>query len=55
MNMSKSTFSFVPSQDFSRAWDDNDLYIKYNLNKEEIELIESSMKPMGNGGANNGK
>jgi site-specific DNA-methyltransferase (adenine-specific) len=55
MNMSKSTFSFVPCQDFSRAWDDNDLYIKYGLEKEEIELIESSMKPMGNGVTNNGK
>ena len=49
MNMSKSTFSFVPVQDFSRNWEDNDLYVKYELTKEEIELIESSMKPMGSG------
>ena len=55
MNMSKSTFSFVPCQDFSRAWEDNDLYIKYGLNQEEIELIENSMKPMGNGVTTNGK
>ena len=46
MNMSKSTFSFVPCQDFSRAWNDNDLYVKYGLTKEEIALVENTMKPM---------
>ena len=31
MNMSKSTFSFVPVQDFSQAWTDDALYEKYSL------------------------
>ena len=47
MNMSKSTFSFVPMQDFSSPWCDDDLYHKYNLTDDEIQLIEETMKPMG--------
>jgi site-specific DNA-methyltransferase (adenine-specific) len=47
MNMSKSTFSFVPVQDFNQIWTDEALYKKYDLDNEEVELIESSMKPMG--------
>ncbi len=53
MNMSKSTFSFVPVQDFSRVWTDNDLYEKYGLSTSEIDLIEITMKPMPNGGNRN--
>lgn len=50
MNMSKSTFSFVPVQDFTRLWTDNDLYEKYGLSDSEIDLIEATMKPMPSGG-----
>lgn len=49
MNMSKSTFQFVPIQDFSRRWTDADLYEKYKLSDSEIELIEKIMKPMKGG------
>lgn len=55
MNMSKATFSFVPIQDFTHSWDDEELYAKYDLDLEEIALIEATMKPMGNGGSDNGK
>lgn len=47
MNMSRNTFSFVPMQDFNLSWSDDDLYQKYNLSKDEIQLIETTMKPMG--------
>ena len=50
MNMSKSTFSFVPVQDFSKSWTDYDLYEKYGLTDIEKDLIEVTMKPMPNGG-----
>ena len=46
MNMSKSTFSFVPVQDFTKQWTDDLLYEKYKLTSEEIRLIEDTMKPM---------
>lgn len=40
------TYRFVPVQDFSRAWTDEDLYVKYELTEEEIAFIESMIKPM---------
>ena len=40
------TYCFVPIQDFSKSWTDKELYEKYNLNQEEIDFIESMIKPM---------
>ena len=45
-NMTQATYSFVPMQDFSKPWTDEELYKKYNLSKEEIDFIESMIKPM---------
>ena len=45
-NMTQSTYSFVPMQDFSKPWSDEELYKKYKLTKEEIAFIESMIKPM---------
>ena len=39
-------YSFVPMQDFSKPWTDEELYQKYNLSQEEIDFIESMIKPM---------
>tara|TARA_B100000787_G_C16048796_1_gene230298 strand:- start:111 stop:695 length:585 start_codon:yes stop_codon:yes gene_type:complete len=41
VNVTRSCFQFLPTQDFNESWDDEKLYKKYNLNKEEIEFIES--------------
>lgn len=41
-----SVYQFVPMQDFSRSWTDKDLYEKYKLAKEEINYIETMIKPM---------
>lgn len=41
-----SVYSFVPIQDFSRPWTDADLYKKYELTQEEINFIESMIRPM---------
>lgn len=44
--LSKIVFQFVPMQDFSKPWTDEELYAKYGLTDEEIEFIESMIKPM---------
>ncbi|MBV8038746.1 DEAD/DEAH box helicase family protein [Bacteroides sp. AN502] len=40
------TFIFVPIQDFSKPWTDEELYNKYELDIFEREYIESMIKPM---------
>ena len=42
----KTVYEFVPMQDFTKAWTDEELYAKYKLTKEEIAFIESMIKPM---------
>jgi site-specific DNA-methyltransferase (adenine-specific) len=39
-------FAFVPIQDFSRSWTDEELYRKYKLSEGEIAFIESMIRPM---------
>lgn len=46
INISKDKFQFVPLQDFSKPWTDAELYEKYGLTQEEIDFIESMIKPM---------
>lgn len=47
-------YEFVPMQDFSKPWTDEELYTKYGLTDDEVEFIESMIKPMDlNGGDNN--
>ena len=56
MNMSKSSYSFVPVQDFTGKsdidWDktidgiDIQLFVKYGLNSDESEFIKSKIKEM---------
>lgn len=38
-------YQFIPIQDFSKYWTDKELYEKYKLSKEEIEFIESMVRP----------
>ena len=46
MNISINNFIFVPWLDFSKPWTDEELYKKYDLSQEEINFIESMIKPM---------
>ena len=56
LNISNSTFSLIPNQDFTSNSDidwsksvaeiDRQLYAKYGLTEEEITFIESMIKPM---------
>ncbi len=45
-NGTRGVYQFVPLQDFTKPWTDEELYSKYNLSKEEIDFIESMIKPM---------
>lgn len=40
------TYRFIPLQDFSKPWTDTELYEKYGLTVDEIDFIESKIKPM---------
>lgn len=45
-NATKRVYSFVPIQDFNEEWTDEKLYKKYGLTQEEIDFIESMIRPM---------
>ena len=45
-NGPRGVYQFVPMQDFSKPWTDEELYKKYNLSDEEILFIETMIKPM---------
>lgn len=40
-------YCFVPTVDFSKKWTDKELYSRYGFNMEEINFVESMIKPMG--------
>jgi len=46
MNITKDKFCFVPLQDFNEEWTDEKLYKKYGLTQDEIDFIESMIRPM---------
>ena len=45
-NIAKYKFQFIPNQDFSKSWNDEELYAKYGLTDDEIAFIESMIRPM---------
>jgi site-specific DNA-methyltransferase (adenine-specific) len=51
-HITKGCFAFVPVQDFSKPWTDEELYAKYGLTDEEVSFIESMIKPMEVDGGN---
>lgn len=42
----RGVYQFVPVQDFSKSWIDEELYAKYGLTDDEIGFIDSMIKPM---------
>ena len=42
----QTVYSFVPLQDFSKPWTDEELYAKYGLTEEEIRFIEENVQAM---------
>ena len=43
---SRDVFQFVPMQDWKKQISDTELYSKYHLSNDEIQYIESMIKPM---------
>lgn len=42
----RKVYTFVPKQDWSRRWTDEDLYARYGITPSEIEFIEKVVRPM---------
>lgn len=42
----RKVYTFVPTQDWSRKWTDEDLYAKYGITADEIAFIEKIVRPM---------
>ncbi len=42
----RSTYSWVPQQEWNRTWTDDALYSKYGITKKEQAYIESQIRPM---------
>lgn len=45
-DISRAAYSFIPKQDFTKPWTDEDLYVKYDVDEDEIAFIESIVRPM---------
>lgn len=45
-DLSRSAYSFVPLQDFTRSWTDKRLYAKYRFTSDEVDHIERLIRPM---------
>ena len=45
-NAARGVYALVPIQDFNEPWTDEKLYSKYGFTDEEIEYIESMIRPM---------
>jgi len=42
----RKVYTFVPTQEWTRRWTDEDLYAKYGISASEIEFIEKVVRPM---------
>lgn len=47
----RKVYTFVPSQEWTRRWTDEDLYAKYDISASEIAFIEKVVRPMNLSGA----
>ena len=46
VNINREVFKFVPLQDFSKVWTDEELFEKYGLTDDDISYIVYSIKPV---------
>jgi site-specific DNA-methyltransferase (adenine-specific) len=42
----RKVYTFVPTQDWTKRWTDEDLYAKYDLTSREIAFVETVIRPM---------
>jgi site-specific DNA-methyltransferase (adenine-specific) len=45
-HITRKVYTFVPTQEWTRRWTDEDLYAKYGISASEIEFIEKVVRPM---------
>lgn len=45
-HITRKVYTFVPTQEWTRLWTDEDLYAKYDISASEIEFIEKVVRPM---------
>lgn len=45
-HVTRKVYGFVPTQDWSQHWTDDDLYTRYGITDEEITFIEKVVRPM---------
>lgn len=45
-HVTKKVYAFVPTQNWSKPWTDEELYAKYGLSDDEIAFIEKVVRPM---------
>lgn len=45
-HLARDKFLFVPKQDYSKEWTDEILFTKYGICKDEIDFIDSMIRPM---------
>jgi site-specific DNA-methyltransferase (adenine-specific) len=50
----RTVYTFVPTQDFSKPWTDEMLYEKYGITDDEAAFIDKMIRPMDLGEANGG-
>lgn len=50
-HVTSKVYSFVPTQDWTQRWTDEDLYAKYGLSPDEIAFVERMVRPLVSAGA----
>jgi site-specific DNA-methyltransferase (adenine-specific) len=50
VNINRDVFKFVPSLDFTKTWDDQNLYRIFELSEDEISYIEETIRDFEVGG-----
>ncbi len=45
-HVTRKVYAFVPTQEWTKRWTDDDLYAKYGLTANEIAFIEKIVRPM---------
>lgn len=45
-HVTRKVYTFVPTQEWTKRWTDEDLYAKYGISASEIEFIEKVVRPM---------
>ena len=45
-HVTRKVYTFVPTQEWTKQWTDEDLYARYGISPSEIEFIEKVVRPM---------